>query len=91
MAGPEAHTAAGPLPGQMAGEEHPAEGGACAGDASILSSSATLDLDLVVVGAGPCALALVDRLACRRPDCTLDYAFGFDSVNEVSAATNKLS
>jgi hypothetical protein len=61
---------------------------ACHGDAgdSGQQSYPSLDLDLVVVGAGPCALALVDRLACRRPDCSLDYAFGFDSVNEVTTA-----
>lgn len=46
-----------------------------------------VDLELIIVGAGPCALALVDRLACRRPDCSLDYAFGFDSPNEKLAKT----
>lgn len=40
-------------------------------------------LDIAVVGAGPCALALVSRLACQDPDCSSNFIFGFDSITEV--------
>ena len=45
-------------------------------------------LDLAVVGSGPCALALVSRLACAElADTSLDYLFGFDSATEPLADT----
>lgn len=44
-------------------------------------------LDLAVIGSGPCALALVSRLACPDPDTSLDFLYGFDSVTEPLAET----
>ncbi len=46
-------------------------------------------LDLAVIGAGPCALALVSRLACAEEaaDASLDFLYGFDSATESLAET----
>ena len=46
-------------------------------------------LDLVVIGSGPCALALVSRLACTNPDTSADFLFGFDSVTEPLRETQR--
>lgn len=45
-------------------------------------------LELAVIGSGPCALALVARLACpKNSDTSLDFLHGFDSATEPLADT----
>lgn len=39
-------------------------------------------LDIAIIGAGPCALAFLSRLASKDRDDSLDFMHGFDSAVE---------
>jgi hypothetical protein len=60
---------------------------------SLLQTTTTADksmLDLAVIGSGPCALALVSRLAAGADaDASLDFLYGFDSATEPLSDTEQ--